>query len=128
MSRERTASLVFVALIVIIPFAHSYLAPDKPVTYSFDEYDFGDALLSPLLWGYALPIALICTVLIVRTRTMTIPTKMIYLIFTWLLFPIAAPVLMYRLYWYHPLNVPRTLDEQRRILRENVERLKADGK
>jgi hypothetical protein len=128
MSREKTASLVFVALIVIIPLAHGYLAPDEPFTYSFDEYDFGDALLNPLLWGYALPIVLICTVLIVRTKIMTVPAKIIYLIFAWFLFPIAAPVLMYRLYWYSPLNVPRTLEEQRRILRENVERLKTDGK
>lgn len=127
MSREKTASLIFVALIVIIPFAHSYFAPEQPVTYSFDNYDFRDALLSPLLWGYAIPIVLICTVLIIRTKKMTAPAKAAYLIFTWLLFPVAAPVLMYRLYWYNPLDVPTTLDEQRRLLRENVERLKADG-
>ncbi len=127
MSREKTASVIFVALIVIIPFAHSYFVALEPVGYSLDKYDFGDALLSPLFWGYALPIVLICTVLIVRTKKMSAPAKIVYLIFTWLLFPVAAPLLMYRLYWYRPLNVPTTLDEQRRILRENVDRLKADG-
>ena len=127
MSREKTASAIFVTLIVIVPFAHSFFVPLEPVGYSLDKYDFGDALLSPLLWGYALPIVLICTVLIVRTKKMSGPAKIVYLIFTWLLFPIAAPLLMYRLYWYRPLNVPATLDEQRRILRENVDRLKADG-
>ena len=125
MSRTKALSIFFVALILIIPFAYNFLLPPAPATFTFDEYDFGDALLSPLLWGYALPVVLICTVLILRTNKLTMPAKAVYLIFTWLLFPVAAPLLMYRLYWYRPFNVPKTLEEQRRILREKVERLQS---
>lgn len=80
--------------------------------------------MSPMLWGYAVPIVLICTYLIVRTTAMSVPTKVVYIVFVWFLFPVAALLLMHRLYWYKPLGVPTTLEEQREILRANVDRLK----
>ena len=116
---------MFAALIVLIPFGYSLLVPPGSMDAPLDDFSLGDAMRSPLLWIYALPIALICTVLIVRTAEMSGPTKVVYLIFTWLLTPIAALVLMHRLYWYHPLRTPRTVEEMREAIRAQAEQLKA---
>jgi hypothetical protein len=126
MSREKSASLIFGVLIVLVPFGYNFFVPTDSAIIIANDYTFRAALLSPMLWGYAVPVVIICTFLIVRTTAMTVPTKIIYLVFTWLMFPIAALLLMHRLYWYKPFDIPTTLEEQRAILRANVERLK-DG-
>ncbi|VUX56183.1 membrane protein of unknown function [uncultured Woeseiaceae bacterium] len=126
MSREKSASLIFGVLIFLVPFAYNFFVPTDPAIINANDYTFRAALSSPMLWGYAVPVVIICTFLIVRTTAMTVPTKIIYLVFTWLIFPIAALLLMHRLYWYKPFDIPTTLEEQRAILRANVERLK-DG-
>jgi len=125
MSRGKRASLVFAALIILVPFAYNFFAPTNPVHSIADDYSPYDALLSPMLWVYAIPVVLICMYLIVRSSAMSTPTKIIYVVFTWLIFPVAALVLIYRLYWYRPLDVPKTVEEQREILRANVRKLKS---
>ena len=116
MSWKKFASIVFVIL-VLLPFFVDVFAPIRAVRQPFDEFGLKEALLNPGFWAHALPVATICVILIVRAKSFSTSQKLLWIVFIAVLWPIAAVSLMYRLYWYQPIRIPQTVEEQRRIIR-----------
>ena len=124
MSRKKIASIIFVTF-VILPFFVDVFAPIRPERHPFDEFGLKDALLNPGFWAHALPAVLICVTLIVRSKGFSKLQKILWIAFVSVLWPIAAPILMYRLYWYQPTQIPKTVEEQREIIRAMADQIRA---
>ena len=117
MLRKKIASIVF-AVLVVLPFFLDIFAPIRTERQPFDDFGLKDALLDPGFWAHALPAVIICVILIVKTKRFSRRQKIFWIVYVSVLWPIAAPNLMYRLFWYQPARIPRTVEEQRQIIHD----------
>ena len=122
---DNVATAVLVAFLVL-PFGYAFLSPDGRDFLLPPEPPLRSVLFNWAFWLYALPTYALSAFIITRSGALSRRDRIIWLAFTLLLFPIAIWFLLARLYWRGDDQIPRNLEDQRRILRENVERLKAD--
>ena len=93
-----------------------------------NEFDVFWVLSRPLFYLYQLPIFLGSLVLIFNTDKLSAPMKVRWGVLVFVLSVFGTILLVHRLYWRKPSQIPKDLEDQRRILRENVAKIKAGGK
>lgn len=135
MAREKLIALLLVSLIVL-PLAYDFatapeMTPDA-VTEQMAEYrelmtraDSGWAqyIVPGIYW---LVVVAVGMYLLSLTETVGSERKWLWGVFIVVLAPVASMALIYRVFHGKPFSVPRTVDEQRQILRENVARIKSE--
>ena len=127
MSLVNFATLLLVILL-LFPFGYAFLLPGNEFFLIPDELTFRAAATNLAFWLYAIPTYAVSAFLIVKTEVFSKRAKILWLIFTFFVFPLASWIMLGRLHWNKPSQVPKDLEDQRRILRENVARIKAKQK
>jgi len=127
MSLDKIATAALIALL-ILPFGYAFLWREGPFFLVPAEPTFRSALFNWAVWIYALPTYALSAFLIVRSQIFSVRAKTLWLIFTFIIFPVAIWIMLGRMHWNRRSQVPRDLEDQRRILRENVARIKAGKK
>ena len=137
MSRDKYIAIVLAALILLPVLYDIGTSPDwssdallTQMAENRDSLVSGDAgwtsYLSLGLYGGALLGTGIC--LLFNTDSVLTRYRWLWVGFLVLLPPVAAMALVYRVLRGRPFLIPRTLEEQRKILRENVAQLQDSRK
>jgi uncharacterized membrane protein len=127
MSKNKIKSAVF-AFVILIPIWLPMLWSGFPQPDHPDEFDMYWALTRPVFYLYQLPMFLGSLVLIYRTDKLSVGMKVFWVAIVLVLSVVGTILLAHRLYWHESNQVPKNLDDQRRILRENVAKIRAGEK
>ena len=127
MTHIRIAAAVLAGL-AILPFGQVLLDVSGPMPPLGEEMNFLTTALNPWFWLYIVPVWGLSILLILRANLFSRSGQALWIVLTILFSPVTTWLLLYRYYWYKPSQVPRNLEDQRRILRENVERIRAGEK
>ncbi len=127
MSLIKAATILLVVLLVF-PFGYAFLAPDGKFFLIPAEPTFRSAASNIAFWLYVIPTYAVSAFLIVKSEVFSKRAKTLWLVFTFFVFPIAIWIMLGRMNLHRPSQVPKDLEDQRRILRENVARIKAERK
>ena len=122
---------IFIPILVILlvlPFAYAFFLPSGQIFLQPDEPTIGSALAMPGFWAWALPTYALNAVVILRSEDLTLGWRKAWLAITLVTFPISTWIFLGRHVWRGPSRVPRTLEEQRQLLRENVEKIKSEDR
>lgn len=135
MAREKLIALILAALIVL-PLAYDFAtAPEMTPDAVLDQMAENRELMTRADngWGqyiapgiYYLVVVGVGIYLLSLTESVAANRKWLWGVFLIALAPVASMALIYRAYNGKPFSVPRTVDEQRQILRENVARIKSE--
>jgi hypothetical protein len=127
MTRVRIAAAAL-AILAILPAAQMFFDMAGPMPPLDDEPSFAKTALYPWYWIYIFPVWGLSIFLILRANLFSKRAKVFWIILAILFSPVTTWALLYRYYWYKPSQVPKNLEDQRRILRENVAKIKAGEK
>ena len=125
MSIQKILIWVLVALLVF-PVAYSFFSADGRLFFLPANPTIWSVLKVPSFWLWASPTYFISAFLISRTDELSGGWKIFWIVATFFLFPIMIWAFLYRRYFHEPSQIPRNLEDQRRILRENVAKIKAE--
>lgn len=135
MTREKLIALLLATLIVL-PVVYDFAtAPEMTADAVLDQMAENRELMTRGDSGWAQYIApgiywLVVVVagmyLLSLTESVAANRKWLWGLFLVALAPVTSMALIYRVYHGKPFSVPRTVDEQRQILRENVARIKSE--
>ncbi len=127
MTHIRIAAAVLVVL-AILPAAQILFDIAGPMPPLDDDPSIAKTVLYPWYWLYIIPAWGLSILLILRANLFSKRAQVLWILFAILFSPATTWALLYRYYWYKPSQVPKNLEDQRRILRENVAKIKAGEK
>lgn len=116
------------AILAILPAAQMFFDLAGPMPPLDDKPSFARTALFPWYWIYIIPVWGLSIFLILQASLFSKRAKVLWIILAILFSPVTTWALLYRYYWYKPSQVPKNLEDQRRILRENVAKIKAGEK
>ena len=135
MAREKLIAILLVAVIVL-PLAYDFAsAPEMTPDAFLERMAENRELMTRADGGWAqylapgiywLVVVAVGMYLLSLTESVADNRKWLWGVFLIVLAPVASMALIYRVYHGKPFSVPRTVDEQRQILRENVARIKSE--
>ena len=127
MTHIRIAAAVL-AVLAILPAVQMLIEMAGPMPPLDDDPSLVKTVLYPWYWLYIIPVWGLSTLLILRANLFSKRAQVLWIILTILFSPVTTWALLYRYYWYKPSQVPKNLEDQRRILRENVAKIEAGEK
>ena len=127
MTHIRIAAAVL-AVLAILPVAQFVFETAGPMPPLDDDPSFAKTALYPWYWLYIIPVWGLSILLILRANLFSKRAQILWVVLAILFSPATTWALLYRYYWYKPSQVPKNLEDQRRILRENVAKIKAGEK
>lgn len=127
MTHIRIAAAVL-ALLAIVPAIQIFFDVAGPMPPLEDDPRLAKTVLYPWYWVYIIPVWGLSVLLILRANLFSKKAQVIWIALAILFSPATTWALLYRYYWYKSSQVPKNLDDQRRILRENVAKIKAGEK
>jgi hypothetical protein len=127
MTHVRIAAAVLAAL-AILPVAQVLFDMAGPMPPLDDDPSFVKTATYPWYWLYLIPVWGLSTLLILRANLFSKRAQALWIVLAVLFSPVTTWALLYRYYWYKSSQVPKNIEDQRRILRENVAKLKAGEK
>ena len=127
MTHVRIAAAVL-AVFAVLPVAQILFEMAGPMPPLDDEPSLAKTALDPWYWIYVLPVWGLSILLILKADLFSEKAKVVWIVLAILFSPVTTWALLYRYYWYKPSQVPKNLEDQRRILRENVAKIKAGEK
>ena len=127
MTHVRIAAAVL-AVLAILPFVQMFLNVPGPMPPLGEEMSFLATALNPWYWIYIVPVWGLSILLILRANLFSRSGQVLWIVLAILFSPVTTWLLLYRFYWYKQSQVPKNLEDQRRILRENVARIRAGEK
>ena len=127
MTHIRIAAAVL-AVLAILPAAQILFDIAGPMPPLDDDPSIAKTVLYPWYWLYIIPVWGLSILLILRANLFSKRVQVLWILLAILFSPATTWALLYRYYWYKPSQVPKNLEDQRRILRENVAKIKAGEK
>jgi uncharacterized membrane protein YozB (DUF420 family) len=127
MTHVRIAAAVL-AVLAVLPVAQVLIELAGLTPPLDDEPNLTKTALNPWYWIYILAVWSLSILLIIKASLFSKNAKIVWIVLVILFSPVTTWALLYRYYWYKPSQVPKNLEDQRRILRENVAKIKAGEK
>ena len=127
MTHIRIAAAIL-AVLAILPVVQVFFEMAGPMPALDDEPSIVKTVLNPWYWIYIVPVWGLSILLILKANLFSKTAKVVWIVLAVLFPPVTTWALLYRYYWYKPSQVPKNLEDQRRILRENVAKIKAGEK
>ena len=127
MTHIRIAAAIL-AVLATLPLVQIFFDMAGPMPALDDEPSVAKTVLNPWYWIYITPVWGLSILLILKANLFSKTAKVVWIVLTVLFSPVTTWALLYRYYWYTSSQVPKNLEDQRRILRENVAKIKAGKK
>lgn len=127
MSQIRISAAILTVL-AILPAAQMFFNIPGPMPSLDDDPTITSTILNPWYWLYIIPVWGFSVLLILRADLFSKKGQVFWIVLAILFSPATTWALLYRYYWYKPSQVPKNIEDQRRILRENVAKIRAGEK
>ena len=126
-TRIRIAAAVL-AVLAILPAAQILFDIAGPMPPLDDDPSIAKTVVYPWYWVYIIPVWGLSILLILRANLFSKRAQVLWILLAILFSPATTWALLYRYYWYKSSQVPKNLEDQRRILREHVAQIEAGEK